>query len=126
MSSRVSLKKSPKASLRFSTEGLRPQVVNVPMKPTGWLQVMCETCSKPTGAVGAPDVHVETRLKLESIEPPDPDTRSFSRCKNEGVSSRMGLHHAPDYSGLGGQRVTVRSPKPHSAAEVEAEGKRRE
>ena len=72
-----------------------------------------EPGAEAAGTESTADVHVETRLKLESAEPPDLDERGFCRRKNQGIGSRLGLrhshradHHRPDHP-LAGATVTV-------------------
>jgi hypothetical protein len=54
---------------------VRPEVVNVPVGATRWLQMMCQTCAEATGTMGAPDVDVESRLKLQAAKLADLDGR---------------------------------------------------
>jgi hypothetical protein len=84
---------------------VRPHVVNVPVRPTGRFQVMCQACPETTGTVGAAHAHVESGLKLQAAELADTDGRSFGRFEDEGVGSRLGLYHALDYTGLLSRRV---------------------
>ena len=64
---------------------MRPQVINVPVGASGRLQVMRQSCSETTGAVGAADVDVESGLKLQGAKLADTDGRSLGRCENEGI-----------------------------------------
>lgn len=75
---------------------MRPQVINVPVKTTGRLQVMCQPGTKTAGTVGTAHVHVESGLELQAAKLADPDGRRHTRYKHEGVGSRCGLHHVSD------------------------------
>jgi len=55
----------------------RPEAINVPVRMSGRLKVMCQACSETAGAVGAADVHVESGLKLEAAELTNADGRAL-------------------------------------------------
>ncbi len=61
----------------------------MPVRASGWLQVMRQACPETAGAVGAAYVDVESGLKLQDAKLADTDVCIFARCKNEGVSSGM-------------------------------------
>ena len=59
--------------------GVRPEKIDMPVRANGQLQMMRQTGAEPTGTVGAADVPVESRLKLQATKLADRDGRSFSR-----------------------------------------------
>jgi hypothetical protein len=87
---------------------VRLQVINVPVRTVRRLQMVRESGAETTGTVGAPDVHVDTGLKPESTEPPDPDERNLCRREDEGIGSWLRLDHSLDYTRLGTARAGLR------------------
>jgi len=71
---------------------VRPQVVNVPVGPAAWHQMMREPGAETARAVGAADVDVESWLEAQTAKPPDVDGRSGGRCEHEGVGSGLGIY----------------------------------
>jgi hypothetical protein len=69
-----------------------PQVINVPVGAAGKFQMIREPATDASGAVGAADIDVESRLQPQFPKPSDADEPVRSRRKHQSVCSRSGFY----------------------------------
>ena len=75
------------------------QIINMPIWPGARSQMVSESGAEPPRAVGATDIHVESRLELQAAKLANADRRNLGRCKNEGIGSGLSLYHWLDETG---------------------------
>jgi hypothetical protein len=55
---------------------VRPQAINMPVGPTGWLEMVPKPSTETSRAMGAANVNVESLLALQSAELANSDGNS--------------------------------------------------
>jgi hypothetical protein len=71
---------------------VRPKVINMPVRPLGSPQVVCDPRTQASRSERAPDVDIISRPKPHRSESSHPDCPSHRAAQDERVGSRFSRH----------------------------------